>query len=43
MYLDVSDINQMASGGSYVVIYDADIEVRETGVRVHFQAPPETP
>ena len=29
MYLNVSDIRQTASGGSYVVIYDADIELSD--------------
>jgi hypothetical protein len=29
MQLNVSDINQMASGGSYVVAYDADIELSD--------------
>lgn len=30
MYLNVSHINQMTSGGSYVVIYDADIELSDS-------------
>lgn len=45
MQLNVRDVNQTASGPSYVVIYDADIELDEAPrINVHVLAvePPDT-
>ena len=45
MQLRVHEVNQMASGGSYVVIFEAEVclhEVHEVTVEVHSVVPPET-